>query len=572
MIRKLLLLIAVLFFCQPLAAQIVDYDGLRFTALPDLPAQNFFGHVLMRVNVRNNSGRDRHIRFFMRADYSRELEEVSKNFVVGSGEMREESMLMPIIDFSSSGLEIEVDGVRVLDNYLKKHFRMYRNTYVQRQLLVDSKVSRDEFNLAFDIAGKSARRNEYEMTQFDGNVGQLYRTWLGYSQFNGLIYHADTVEKMPAPVQNAVFDYVRAGGAIIVIGKIDLPQDFVKYHEKQDKIKFGSEYYRSGFGRVIFTGSDFFTRLEASGSKIPNVIPEPFTSTGFKYDRPPNFEDTEIETVSARWLMILIYLFAFLIGPVNVFILHHMGRKILVFLTVPVASFICCIMIYGYYIIFESSVLKIKERSLTLLDERYNRAISLAYYGVYSSSSRSEGLKFDMDTEIFAMGFNDYRNNDAGRFISLDEKQHLSNGWIKPKVPRYVHLRSIQTRRERINLIRTGSEIELLNGLGADIDEIMVRDFDGSCYSARTVRSGARASLKKETVKEAKNIAPIDVFNSGWYAQAINMKKDPGRYLEPGQYLASVKKSPFFSQSFEKDAEINASSLILGVMKVEAEQ
>jgi len=572
MIRKILLILTAFLLCQSLNAQILDYDGIRFNAVPDLLSQNFFGYVIMRINVRNSSGRERKIRFSMRSDYSRELEGISRNFVIGSGEMREESILVPLMDFSSSGLDIEVDGFYVNDRSLKKHFRVYRNTYVQRQLLVDSKVSRDEFNLAFDLSAKSPRRNEYEMTQFNGNVAQLYRTWLGYSQFNAMIYHADTVDKMPAQVKAAVYDYVRAGGALIILGRVDLPEDFVKYTEKQDRMNFGSDYFQSGFGKVIFTGTDFFSRLEAAGSKVPEVIPEPFVAGGFKYDRPPKFEDTDIETVSARWLMILIYLFAFLIGPVNVFILHHLGRKILVFFTVPAASIVCCSMIYGYYVIFESSVLKVKERSLTLLDERYNRAISLAYYGIYSSASRSEGVKFDMNTEVFPMGINDYRSNDAGRFISLDDKQHLSNGWIKPKVPRYLHLRSIQTRHERINLIRSGAEIELLNGLGADVDEIMVRDFDGNYYTGQTIRSGAKASLKKEIVSEKIHVSPLQIFNSGWYAQAVSMRANRGRYLAPGQYMAVIKKSPFFSQSFEKNAEIDASSYILGIMKVETEQ
>ncbi len=567
------------------AAQKIDYDGLRFTILPDFEIRGFFGYKFIRVQISNRSGRERQIRLSLNADYSRDLEQISKTLVIPPSESREEALLFPLGDFSSVGLKIEVDG-RELEESLLQYLRSYKNYYAKKQALVDAKIARNDFETVFGPSGVAASLN-LELSQFDGSLAQLYSNWLGYTQFNLIIYLAESLREMPEPVRAAIFDYVRAGGALMVLGEPVLPSDFVRL-DRAEASMFTT--YEGGFGRVMVFREDFMHyAVAASSSEITlpdgQKIPKPaggnppslnglelsdiFSDRSFQDDSPLPFDETEIETVSARWLMLIIYLFAFLIGPVNVFVLHRLGRRILVFVTVPVASFICCVFIYGYYVIFESSTLLGKRNALILLDERDNRAITLANYSIYSARRRSEGFRFDMQTEVFPVNRNDYRSNDSGKCIVLDEDQHLREGWIKPKIPRYMHLRSIQTRRERLSLTARNGSLEMMNGLGADIEEVVFMTSGGRVFRSTQVRAGATSVMEEVKGITAGSSSLPETVSRGWFNIFDHIKVSPYSYLKPGTYVARLSRSPFLRQAIDEEAAMTETACLIGILKEE---
>ncbi|MBU1107050.1 MAG: hypothetical protein KKB51_10310 [Candidatus Riflebacteria bacterium] len=565
-----LLLLACLFI--PLAtsglwAQTIDYDGLRITALPDLAPKSHFGYAVCRVLITNSSNRDRDIRLFMRAQYSRDLEEISRSFKLASGEVREESLLIPIMEFYASGMRIEIDGTLLKDQGLHRDFRCYRNYYNRKQALVDSRISRTDFDASFAGTGAGTSLN-LEMNQFEGSLAQLYQTWLGYSQFNVLIFYANSINEMPEAVKRAIFDYVRTGGTLLTVGSINLPEDFVSQMQSKEDLSLNLRLFDAGFGKVVVAGDDLLKLMsDGTGRNMPDYLSDLFGNHEFSGDSPLRFAYDETDTLSTRWLMVIVYLFAFLIGPVNVFVLHRLGRKIMVFLTVPVASAVCCLFIYGYYLVFESATFRVKRQALTLLDERFNRAVTLANYALFSSSSRTDGLRFDNETEIFAYGGNDGRIVDGGKFISLDEDQHLSTGWIKPKVPRYLHVRSLQTRRERVGVTIQDGKLQILNGLGADIENIMLMTQDGRRYRASNITAGNQATMEVVKSSSAPTYrSPAEIFPA-WFKELRNLQTVPEQFLRPGSYVAKIKTSPFVAQAIDNQADKSENSYVIGILK-----
>jgi len=572
-LRHILCLFFVVFSAvSGVQAQTIDYDGVRITAMPDLEPKSFFGYAFCRVIITNSSNRERDVRLSMRAQYSRTLEEVSRGFKIAAGEVREESLMIPVMDFYSSGMRVELDGVQLREQSLHRDFRCNRGYYNRKQILVDSRVSRTDFEAAFGGSGAGNSLN-VEMNQFEGSLAQLYQNWLGYSQFHMLVFYAGSINDMPEPVRRAVFDYVRAGGSLLTMGSIEVPDDFVPIPQNRVDQPFNLKVYEGGFGRLIEAEADLIKSMSSSsGLVFPNYLSDVFSSYEFRGDSPLRFGYEETETLSTRWLMVIVYIFAFLIGPVNVFVLHRLGRKILVFLTVPLASGICCMFIYGYYLVFESSTLRVKRQALTLLDERNNRAVTLANYSLFSSSSRPEGLRFDNQTEVYTYGSNYGRNADGGRFIVLDEDQHLTNGWIKPKVERSMHLRALQTRRERVGLSWQDGYLQLLNGLGSDIESITLAVGDGRIFVGSNIGAGRQAVLTA-TGRFARNKAGTmaETFNGPWFKRLRDFDKSPERYLMAGGYIAKIKTSPFLVQALESSAEKTEESYIVGILKEEAQ-
>lgn len=551
-----------------LQAQTIEHDGLRIIALPDLMPKNFFGYSLCRVMITNSSNRDRDVRLFMQGMYSREIEEVSRSFKIAAGEVREESLLMPIMEFSSACMRVQVDGTTLNEQTLHRNFRSNRNFYNRKQFLVDSRISRSEFDTAF--AGTSS---DPEMNQFDGSLSQLYSNWLGYSQYQMLFFYASSVNDMPEAIKRAVFDYVRTGGSLLTIGSVNLPDDFVALGQTRQDKPLNLKVFEGGFGRVI-SGDPDLIKVMSGGNNgaISNYFNDMFSNHEFQNDSPLRFANNETETLSTSWLMVFVYLFAFLIGPVNVFVLHRLGRKILVFLTIPVASAVCCLFIYGYYLTFESSTLLVKRQAVTLLDERYNRAVTLANYSIFSASSRPQGLRFDNQTEVYTYQSNQRRNTDGGKFIVLDEDQHLSTGWIKPKVPRSLHLRALQTRRERVGLSWQNGSLQLLNGLGSDIESIMLMTEDNRVFSGGRIAAGKQALMSAASAKSARPPStPEQLYSAVWFKELRTLEKTPERYLRPGTYIAKIKTSPFVAQAIDSSADKTEDAYVIGIIRGDAQ-
>ena len=551
-----------------LQAQTIDHDGLRVTAMPDLAPKSYFGYALCRVLITNSSSRDREVRLFMSAQYSRDLEEVSRGFKVAAGEVHEEALLIPIMEFYSSSLRVEIDGVLLREQTLHRDFRSYRNYYNRKQALVDSRISRTEFDAAFTGTGAGNAHN-LEINQFEGSLAQLYQNWLGYSQFNMLVFYAGSINDMPEGVRRAIFDYVRAGGSLLTIGAIALPEDFVARPQTSPDLALNLRVFEGGYGKVI-SGNDSLIKdmSDGSGNLLPDYLCDMFSAYEFRGESPLRFKNDETETLSTRWLMVIVYIFAFLIGPVNVFVLHRLGRKILVFLTIPVASAACCLFIYGYYLVFESATLRVKRQAVTLLDERFNRAVTLANYAVFSSSSRPEGLRFDHQTEIFTYSGSSGRMVDGGKFIALDEDQHLSTGWIKPKVPRYLHVRALQTRRERVSLTWQNGDLQLLNGLGTDIESIRLMTHDGRIFTGKDIGAGKLSTLSTVVRPTKAGIyTPANLFSGVWFKELRSLNATPDIYLQPGGYVAKITNSPFVAQALDGQADKTEESFVIGILK-----
>lgn len=572
MFKKIVLTLSIL-FCAAAAinAKTVTYDnmGVKITAVPVFSGKIINGYSFYSIIATNNSGEEREIRLTMRTTYSSELEQISRKFKLSNGETRVESLFFPMMSFSSDGMKVEVDGVPIRDKVFP-YVSIYPDYYRKKQALVDNRLARSEFESVFG----SSRSGPYdlEMCQFEGGVDQLDSRWLFYSRFDALVFYADSLAKMSNEIRAGIFDYIRAGGRMLVLGDFQPPEDFKPGRLNNIAGVSSFKGFTSGFGKLICVAADTLTTVAtASGNPFPDLVDEPLGRVSGRSTFPLRFHDTELANVSVQWLMIVIYAFAFLIGPVNVYVLHKIGRKIWVFWTVPLASAVCCFFIFTYYWIFESSQLLVKKQALTFLDERSNRAITLANMAVFSSSSRSEGFKFSFDTEVRPTFERSYRSNDGGKIINLDDDQRFAEGWIRPKVPRYLHMRSVQRRRERLTVEGSGSDLQVLNGLGADIKVVYVMMPDGKAYECNNLKSGSRGPLNLAmrfhgSKKHVGSKEMVEVFSREWYDEYRGLYQNPERVLQPGMYIAQLDGTPFMEKQTFENAGSQEDSVVVGIM------
>ena len=162
--------------------------------------------------------------------------------------------------------------------------------------------------------------------------------------------------------------------------------------------------------------------------------------------------------------------------------------------TTPAISLITCLAVFAYATFAEGWNRHARTEGLTLLDERSRRATTIGWTAFYSALTPSDGLHFGYESELTPLAQSMTTNN--ARTVDWTHDQHLANGWVIARVPAHFMIRKSETRRERVTVRKgTDTALRIVNGLGADINQLWLADRDGTIYSATNIPAGVEAAL-----------------------------------------------------------------------------
>jgi hypothetical protein len=219
--------------------------------------------------------------------------------------------------------------------------------------------------------------------------------------------------------------------------------------------------------------------------------------------RQPDFFTFLIPGVGAIPVMafiLLITLFAIIIGPVNYFVVWRRRQLYLLVLTIPAIAFLTTASLFGYAVIADGFGVQSRLRSFTLLDQHSRTAVSYNRISLYAGIVPSAGLKFSPETAVFPV-WPDHGCLESGS-VDFTEMQHLARGWLRSRTPAQFETISVRAERARLDIRPAGAgEIEVANGLEWDIDLLVVKDEAGGVYAAHKLPAGG--SLKAATAGAA---------------------------------------------------------------------
>jgi hypothetical protein len=194
--------------------------------------------------------------------------------------------------------------------------------------------------------------------------------------------------------------------------------------------------------------------------------------------------------------VLLITLFAILIGPVNYFVVWRRRQLYLLVLTIPAIAFVTSASLFGYAMIADGFGVQSRLRSFTVLDQHSRTAVSYNRISLYAGIVPSAGLKFSPETAVFPV-WPDHGCLESGS-VDFTETQHLARGWLRSRTPAQFETISVRAERARLDVRPAGAgEIEVANGLEWDIDLLVVKDEAGRMYAAHKLPAGG--SLKAAT-------------------------------------------------------------------------
>ena len=520
------------------------FDDITITPELTPKGTTFHGYAEYRIGISNRSPDKSHqvTLTFPKISYGRSgeyIREMTRSAIVGPSATVHVSLLQPPMSMHGNSLAVTIDGKMQQEGVPLRPAQHGRHVYVHYvsgggsgrphvsisslslQILISQNVdvtdlhahagailgplaSRRGYSLpgsGSSPASSSTSRHLYETIDLGFPVSAWSTSWLGFSCYDGIVVTGDDSRTMPPDVQSAIWRYVECGGALLVLGGSELPQNWKLEESLKSELSTGSAEitaYDVGFGQCIVSAEMDMKGFSQDqwrlivGSWMQTVLP-------WRWEDEIKEGNTLFSVVSSlgvpvRGLFFLMVLFAVVIGPVNLIVLARKKRRIWMLWTTPVISAITCLAVFTYATFAEGWDRRARTEGLTILDERVHRATTIGWTAFYSALTPSEGLHFGYETEVTPLVHSMTTN--VGRTVNWTHDQHLASGWLTARVPAHFMVRKSETRRERVTVRRRAdTHLSIVNGLGTDISQLWLANKDGTIYSATNIPAGTEAAL-----------------------------------------------------------------------------
>ena len=537
------------------------------------------GYAEYRVSVSNHSPDKMHVVTLVLPDESfnidpNRIRDITRSVVVGPAATAHVSLFQPPVPLHGNDLAVAIDGrlqreaiPLSLGNHAPDTSHSFASHFVlgamgsislplSLQVLVSRNVDTSEFHTHVETLVKtiptmsgfsvltstsgsvvtssttssSTGSASYELIDLGFPVSAWSTDWLGFSRYDGVVVTNQDIQQMPSDVQSALWEYVECGGALLVLGGNNLPDNWASGVEISDK-SVSMSANRVGFGEFFISAEMDTTSLNQTQwrqivhSWVKTATPwQAQLSVAEANSRFPVVDDFG---VPVRGLFLLMLVFAIVIGPVNLIVLSRKRRRIWMLWTVPVISLTTCFAVFLYATFAEGWNRYIRTEGLTILDQRVNRATSIGVTAFYSALTPGDGLHFGYETELTSQTF---AATPIPRTVDWTHDQHLGRGWIAARVPAHFKVRKTEVRRERIT-VRRGEDarLSIVNGLGAEIDQFWLADTDGTIYFGGSISAGSEAELEPRQEMQLRSLGGTDeIFDLNLWDPAINAELDKG--------------------------------------------
>lgn len=276
-------------------------------------------------------------------------------------------------------------------------------------------------------------------------------------------------------------------------------------------------YRRAGLGHLVaIEATDPFPGKDVDWQWMLNTLgPENimwFERHGFsqirRNDTYWNWLIPDVGMPPVTTFLILITLFAVVIGPINFVFLRRVKRLYLVLVTVPLGAFLVTGALVAYAVVSDGLGVKLRQRSLVHLDQRTGEVLSLSKQTYYASLTPSGGMVLPDETAVFEIqplaGYNNRSNEQDRRLQWLDEEgeQRLTAGYLRPRIQMQYMLTYNDTTKARLRIRETSEGIDVTNELGGELTQLIVVDSQGRFFRGENVQVKQPLKLKQATLAD----------------------------------------------------------------------
>lgn len=379
------------------------------------------------------------------------------------------------------------------------------------------------------------------------------RHWLGYTPYDVVLVTGTELRGMPPETQEALWRYTEAGGHLVVVGAVSVPEP---WRSMGRALGSDPEEYMVGLGRCLVVSPGKF---EAAGESLGKLLQERADRAARFWQTLPRgaaahaaFRLVEQEGLPTRTFIGLAVGLVVLLGPLNLLLVSRLKRRIWLAWTVPSGSLLAAAGVAVYPLLREGVAVRVRVDSVTLLDQVNRRATTLATLGLYATLPPAVGLQFDETTEVTPLVPLERHGsgNSVPYQVDWSHGQRLRDNWVQARVPAMYLLRKSEARRERLLMEFDGEDPFVVNGLGAPIRRLWWLDSRGKWFTAADIGLGERAKLDRAGPPgeaQVRTVVPWDqIFRDARYGEWTSWATNRiSRLLRPGTYLAELTENPF---------------------------
>ncbi len=545
-------------------------NGVMIDQAPVLEVTNQrHGYEEIAYNLTNTTDKPREVSIEIEgrsSGYALSLESLTRQVTVPPNSTLRANLFKPYLELRSPRLLINVQGTVVSADDIGLRAPPYQG--VQYGSPYNGKIcvllsrSIPGNAIKFYRAGDKSNKITYNYPSIP--LKSWSDNWLAFSGFDSIMLTPLDWEELSARTRKAIMDYVALGGTLTFCGG-ERPTSYKMILSKE----LSAQYH--GFGMILYApeapekySHDTWKKLDSIWGKTYNTMRTGINSFHEHNPVGNKFEVVKKDKAPAFQLFFLMLIFAVIIGPLNLYILHRKKKRIWILWTTPVIALAFSLLVVGYSFIAEGWSSKVKIASFTLLNEKTQTASTLGVIGYYCPLA-SGSLTFDDSVEIQPYSSSSSHGNSYS--VDWSNGQKLSGDWIKPRITSVITLRKSEQRRERIKIVSVGdNNIRIINGLGSELENIVLRLPNGRSYrSSSAIKPGATATLLKLDTKGS----PLprwlrnDVFGKDWLSSKLN---PTGRTCFPrGTYMAKLADPAFLKTGIEPD-ELKTYCHVFGIL------
>lgn len=599
--RALLLGLALASLCSAVAVaeELRQFGDVSLQRLPGLPEGKTHGYHEYVFSLSNSSLQRSHdVTLRLPAQPSNVrfgLERVERRVQLPPGGKVQVSLLQPELPINGQDIAVVVDGKVQQSHYpwYGEHplgritvGGMYAASRTPMRLLVGRRS--DAADLPQPEDDETSPLVPFQVLEAAFPIAQWSDRWLAYSGYDGIVLSWREMSSAPPRVASALWRYVEAGGNLLLfqvpaasaspghglqVGGRELPTAVTSGQDGAWTDAMGHPmpaeelvWSYLGFGELLWTPRD----VSALSTVSMERLGEAWTSTRAPWAVARDISRVHrqmpvIETIDVplRGLFLLVLLFSLLVAPINLWWLSRRRRRMWLLWTVPALSLLASLLVVAVALLGEGFQYKSRSQGLTLLDQSRQWATTLAWSGYYASTG-TDGLQFSLDTEVAVLG-----GGEEGRRLYVADRQYLTRGWLVPRLPTYFLERRHQKRRERLEVTWGDERIRVVNGLGADLEWLLVADASGRIYRSHDrLVAGTEAELPRQEGLSARAAPAVlrSVFNGDLAKAMRGLSGDPAAALQPATYLAMARHSPFLEVALAEAEEPRHEGLIYGFL------
>jgi len=590
--------------CLPVALTGAERFGDIEISLETMPvSQPRRGYQTLIARMANRDTKKKHrVRLALQAPKHARvaLREVSREVEIGAGAQM--SVLLPV----PAGLPSTLDRCEVaVDGYLEGELAIVLNLGTMRsgayggapippEFLVSQRVSRDAIRAAVGTRRSGLSRSGPAMVGASGQVAALSLAernveawpgrWSAYSAYDVVVITDLEWRTAPESVRDALWRHAECGAVLAVVGDSFVPPVACRVLEQipqagnTTSVSGRFTLYEAGLGRcAVFGGNGPISRQGMSrvinhSQRTIQEVWERVSSASNAHSLAPVLE--KVRTPLGLSFIVLA-IFALVAGPINLAVLRRKNRGIWLFWITPALGLATSLMVIVSVLFGEGLKPLARIEGMTILDERAGRATTIGVNGFYCPLQPRKGLAYSYDTEVTACLVDTYGmgSGEASRELVWDVQQHLRKEWLAPRVPQYFRLRTSELRKERLGLLRDGSQLAIVNGLGATIERLVLVDFDGTVYELTDIPEGDQVSVGGPAalvLPRLSTASDVILRREQWKTDERDQLPSSG-LLRPGTYLAYMDGAPFVPNGLQRSAKTTESSVVFGILREETQ-